>query len=128
MTIAETLQIRSGTSLWFSPIEWLHLLGPLPPGVRMVGDPASSTVSVVFVSNAASVRWLANTHRGALPVVPTLWICYPTTGRPDFTRDYLLSTVAAHGLRPVAEVQVEPGWSALRFGLPVPGAPPFVAI
>ena len=34
-TIAGRLGIRPGAALWFSPIEWLHVLGPLPPGVRI---------------------------------------------------------------------------------------------
>lgn len=128
MTTVEKLLIHPGTTLWFSPIEWLHMLGPLPAGVRMAGDPAGSTVSVVFVSNAATVRWLANTHRGALPMVPTLWICYPTAGRPDFTREYLLATVGAHGLRPIDETAFDAGWSALRFGRLAPGEVAFARI
>lgn len=126
MTIAETLHIRPGTSLWFSPIEWLHVLGPLPPGVTMAGDPAGASVSVMFVSNAQSVRWFVDVHRPVLAMLPTLWLCYPSPGRPDFNRTTLMTMAGAHGLHPIGDVAVMPGWSALRFGRLAPGERPTV--
>ena len=82
-SLAETLLIRPGASLWFSPIEWLWILGPLPPGVRMTAEFAAATIAVVFVSNAASVRWFLNQHRTVMALPPVVWMCYPTRGGTD---------------------------------------------
>ena len=83
---AARLSIRPGASLWFSPVEWLWMLGPLPPGVRIVGEFAGSTVAVVFVSNAGSIRWFLDRYRTVMALPPLVWVCYPTRGRSDFTR------------------------------------------
>ena len=121
-TIAAKLLIQPGSSLWFQPVEWMRVLGPLPPGVRPTGELAASTVAVLFVSNAASVRWFVDRYRTALTIAPVVWICYPTLGRPDFNRATLLTMLAGHGQHPVAEVVLDASWTALRIR-PI-GAPP----
>lgn len=113
-TLAETLLIRPGTSLFFSPIEWLRILGPLPPGVTISGEFAASTVAVVFVSNVPSVRAFLNRHRTVLAVPPVVWLCYPTRGRTDMNRASLLTVVGGHSLLAVDEVAVDATWSAMR--------------
>ena len=113
-TIAAKLLIEPGTRLWFQPVEWLWILGPLPPGVAMVGEFASSTVGVTFVSNASSVRWFLDRHRTVMALPPVVWMCYPTLGRPDFNRATLMPMLAAHGLHPASEVALDPSWTALR--------------
>ena len=123
-TNAANLQIGPGTRLWFSPIEWLWLLGPLPPGVTMVGEFAGATVAVVFVSNVPSLRSFLNRHRTVVALPPAVWVCYPTPGRPDFHRGNLVSILAGHGLGSVGEVVLDPSWSALRVRPAMPGHPP----
>ena len=123
-TVAARLAIHPGASLWFSPIEWLRLLGPLPPGVRMTGEFAAATVAVTFVSNAASVRWFLDRYRTVMTMPPAVWICLPTMGRVDFTRASLQTILAGHGLRTVQEVPIDASWTAMRVGRSVPGPPP----
>jgi hypothetical protein len=112
--MAETLLVRPGAALWFSPIEWLHILGPLPRGVRMSGEFAASTVAVAFVSNAASVRWFFDAHRTVMALPPVVWLCYPTRGRTDLNRASILTMVAGHNLAPVSEIAIDATWSAMR--------------
>lgn len=113
-SLAEALLIRPGASLWFSPTEWLRILGPLPPGVRMSGEFAASTVAVVFVSNAASVRWFLDQHRTVMALPPVVWVCYPAHGRTDLNRASLLATVAGHSLQVIGEVTIDASWAAMR--------------
>jgi hypothetical protein len=113
-TMAGKLLITPGSALWFQPVEWMWVLGPLPPGVRPTGELAASTVAVMFVSNAASVRWFLDRHRTVLAIPPVVWICYPTRGRPDFNRATLVPMLAAHGQQPVAEVALDATWTAIR--------------
>jgi hypothetical protein len=122
-TIAARLAIRPGAALWFTPIEWLRLLGPLPPGVRVTGEFAASTVAVIFVSNAASVRWFLDRYRTVITLPPAVWICCPTRGRPDFNRASLEAILAGHGLHPLAETPIDAAWTALRIGRFVPRPP-----
>jgi hypothetical protein len=122
-TVAGRLAIRPGASLWFSPIEWLRLLGPLPPGVRMTGEFAGATVAVIFVSNAASVRWFLDRYRTVMTMPPAVWICSPTQGRVDFTQASLQTILAGHGLRLMEEAAIDASWTAMRVGRSVPGPP-----
>jgi hypothetical protein len=126
-TIAERLAIRPGNALWFEPIEWLHVLGPLPPGVHPTGEFAAATVAVVFVSNAGSVRWFLDRYRTVMTRPHAVWVCYPTRGRSDFNRGTLNTMLAGHGLQAVEEVALDPSWTALHVWHPVPGVPPPVA-
>jgi hypothetical protein len=119
-TVTGRLGIHPGTSLWFSPIEWLRLLGPLPAGVRMTGEFAAATVAVIFVSNAGSIRWFLDRYRTVMTMPPAVWICVPTQGRPDFTRASLQTILAGHGLRPLEEAPIDEAWTALRMGRSVP--------
>lgn len=124
MSVAGRLGIEPGARLWFSPIEWLRMLGPLPPAVAMTGEFAGSTVAVVFVSNAGSVRWFLDRYRTVMTMPRALWICYPTRGRSDFNRGSLETMLAGHGLRPVAEVAIDASWTALGVRRFVSGSPP----
>jgi hypothetical protein len=124
VSVADRLSIRPGASLWFSPIEWLRLLGPLPPGVRMTGEFAAATVAVVFVSNAGSVRWFLDRYRTVMTMPRSVWICLPTQGRADFNRASLQAMLAGHGLHPLEEIALDASWTALRVGRFVPGRPP----
>lgn len=121
-SVAGRLLIRPGDSIWFSPVEWLWMLGPLPPGVRVTGELAAATVAITFGSNAASVRWFVDRYRTVLAIPPVIWICYQTRGRSDFNRTSLVTMLAAHGQHPVAEVPFDAGWTAMR--IRAIGAPP----
>ena len=115
-TVAGRLGIRPGSSLWFSPIEWLHVLGPLPPSVRMTGEYAGATVAVLFVSNASSVQWFLRRYGTVVTMPPAVWICAPTQGRADFNRAYLATMLGSHGLHAVAEIPIDAAWTAMRIG------------
>ena len=119
--LAERLLVRPGVTLWFQPIEWLRLLGPLPAGVRMASQFAGSGVAIEFVSNAGSVRGLMNRYRAVIPLPPVVWICYPARGRTDFNRPLLLQMITSHGLQSVDEVPIDANWSAMRVRTFVPG-------
>ena len=123
-TVAARLAIQPGASLWFSPIEWLQLLGPLPPGIRMTGEFAVATVAVIFVSNAASARWFLDRYRTVMTMPQAVWICSPTLGRVDFTHASLQAILAGHGLRPLEETAIDASWMAMRVGRSVPGPLP----
>ncbi len=116
VTVAGRLGIHPGVALWFTPIEWLRLLGPLPQGVSMTGEFATATVAVNFVSNAGSVQWFLQRYRTVMTMPRAVWICSPTQGRPDFNRAYLESILAGHGLRALEEQQIDASWTALRVG------------
>jgi hypothetical protein len=124
MAPAARLGIPPGARLWFSPMEWLRVLGPLPPGVVVTGEFAASTVAVMFVSNAGSVRWFVDRHRGSMAMPRALWICYPTRGRSDFNRGTLQTMLVGHGLHVIREVPLDAAWTALAVRPFVPGTPP----
>lgn len=119
-TTAARLSITPGARLWFEPIEWLRILGPLPPGVSITGEFAQSTVAVLFVSNAGSVQWFLDRYRGSIAMPRLLWICYPTRGRSDFTRAMLQTMLAAHRLRVVSEQPLNATWTALSVRVFIP--------
>jgi hypothetical protein len=52
---------------------------------------------------------------------PAVWICSPAQRRPDFSRAYLESILASHGLGPLEETSIDASWTALRIGRFVPG-------
>lgn len=115
-TVASRLGIRAGTALWFQPIEWLRVLGPLPPGVRMTGEFAGATVAVLFVSNAEGAHWFFRRYGTVVHTPPAVWICAPTQPRAAFGRAYLATILAGHGVHEAAEVQLDAAWTAVRIG------------
>jgi hypothetical protein len=119
--IAATLSIGPGDRVWFSPIEYLWLIGPLPPNVPIVGDFGAATVAVIFLSNVPSVRWFVDRYRTVMTRPRELWVCCPTVGRADFNRRLLESTLAGHGLRAVREVALGSDWTALSMRYFQPG-------
>jgi hypothetical protein len=125
-TVSGQLAIAPGDRVWFSPIEYLWIIGPLPPNVPVVADYGAATVAVLFVSNVPSVRWFVDRYRTVMTRPRELWICCPTVGRAAFNRPLLESMLAGHGLRAVREVELADGWTALsmrsfRQGQPIGG-------
>ncbi|SDU21156.1 hypothetical protein [Jiangella alkaliphila] len=51
-TVAETLLVMPGRSVWVSHPDRQSLLDPLPAGVRVVDGPADAGVAVVFTGAA----------------------------------------------------------------------------
>lgn len=123
-SVADRLGIRPGTSLWFSPIEWLRLLGPLPPGVTMTAEVAGATIAVLFVSNAGSVQWFLRRYATVITLPPAAWICTPTIGSPQLNPAYFGQILAGHGLHAVEEVPIDASWTASRIGRIVTPAQP----
>ena len=122
---AEKLLIKPGVRLWVEPIELLRALGPLPAGVLPSADLPSAGVAVLFFGHSTDLRLFIGRHPTALLHPPVLWICYPKGGASDLTRDTLWPMLAAHHLRPVAQIAIDATWSALRFRPLRPGEPPF---
>jgi hypothetical protein len=120
-TVAAQLSIAPGDRLWFSPIEYLWVIGPLPPNVPVVGDFGAATVAIIFVSNTPSVRWFTDRYRTVMTRPRELWVCCPTVGRADFNRGLLESMLAGHGLHAAREVALGDGWTALLMRYFVPG-------
>lgn len=112
-TAAEKLGLRPGGSGWCRG---------RPPGLEALvpfGDAAAEPdVLVAFVAAADEVpdalaAALARYRRGA-----SLWFAYPKRGggvATDLTRDRGWEPVRAAGLLAVAQVALDPTWSALRF-------------
>jgi hypothetical protein len=124
-TVAEKMLIKPGAAVWASDPARLMLIGPLPDGVRTVDRLDQATVGIMLADDAATIRAVLETCTQDLGSPNLLWILYPKGGRTDIDRDTLWPIVAAHGLRPIAQVAVDDTWSALRFRPLAPGEAPF---
>lgn len=112
-TVAEKLGLRAGGAAWCRG---------RPPGLEAAvpcgGDDTAPDVLVAFVADADEVPdaladALTRYRRGA-----ALWFAYPKRGSgvaTDLTRDRGWGPVQAAGLLAVAQVAIDPTWSALRF-------------
>jgi hypothetical protein len=124
-SIAEKLLIKPQTSVWSSHPDRLELLGPLPPGTRVVHRPDEATTAVVFGDDAESLREALAAQADHLSAPETLWVAYPKGNRSDINRDTVWPIVAAYGMRPIGQVALGDVWSALRFRLLQPGEAQF---
>ncbi len=124
-SVAEKLLVRSDATVWSSHPDRLDLIGPLPPGARVVDRLEEATTALVFADHAESLRAVLTTHAAHLSAPATLWVAYPKGNRSDINRDSVWPMLADYGLRPVAQVALDEVWSALRFRPPKPGEPPF---
>jgi hypothetical protein len=101
------------------PADWPERLEPLPDGVEMAegpGDPAD--VVHLFVSGKAEVGAHAPAAMAATRPGGVLWASYPKRSAKvatDLTRDHGWKAFAQAGWRPVTQVSIDDGWSALRF-------------
>ncbi len=114
-SVAEKLLIRPETTLWSSEPSRLHLIEPLPRGVRPVDGPEQASTALVFANDAASLREVLTAHQDQLTRPTTFWVAYPKANRADINRDSLWPILAEFGMRPIAQVAVDDVWSALRF-------------
>lgn len=114
-SIAEKLLIRPGAAVWISEVAHLPRIEPLPAGARVVADLAEAAVALIFVDAAAAARAILTAHREQLARPAVLWVAYPKANKADINRDTLWPILVEYGLRPIAQVAVDPVWSALRF-------------
>jgi hypothetical protein len=124
-TIAGTLLIKPGGTVWISAAEHRTLVEPLPDGAKHVETPGEAAVAVLFAADAASARRLLGEHRDILPELTTIWVAYPKGNKADINRDTLWPIVSEFGLRPNGQVAVDEVWSALRFRPLKEGEAPF---
>ncbi|HEY0443491.1 MAG TPA: hypothetical protein VGC90_04635 [Candidatus Limnocylindrales bacterium] len=114
-SVAEKLGIKPGTMLWTSDPSRIHLVDPLPDGVRAVDDLTQASTAIVFAPDERSIRGVLSSHDAALGRVAALWVLYPKASRADINRDSLWPILAEHGFRPITQIAVDEVWSALRF-------------
>lgn len=120
-TIAEKLQIKSGTTVWISHPEHAELVGRLPAGVDTVDLPGDATTAILVAEDEASLRAELDEHGGHLTRPAVLWVAYPKGGRSDINRDTLWPILRQIGMRPISQVALSDAWSALRFRVLGPG-------
>ncbi|WP_067968114.1 hypothetical protein [Nocardiopsis trehalosi] len=103
-----------------APAHYTGLLDP-PPGVRVdtAARPGARYDGVhLFVRTRADVERAAPAALAAAGPDTRLWLCYPKRSgalASDLSRDTGWDTVLAAGWEPVAQVAVDPDWSALRY-------------
>jgi hypothetical protein len=124
-TIAEKLQIKPNTSVWFSHPERQALIGPLPAGAQVSDTLAGAALGIVFGDSAADLRTVLDAHRDDLATPGILWVAYPKGNKADINRDSLWKIVAEYGLRPNSQIAIDDTWSALRFRVNKEGEAPF---
>ena len=124
-TIAEKLQIKPNTSVWFSHPERQALIGPLPAGAQVADALAGAALGIVFGDSAAALRNVLDAHRDDLSRPAILWVAYPKGNKTDINRDSLWKIVAEYGLRPNSQIAIDDTWSALRFRANKEGEAPF---
>jgi hypothetical protein len=124
-SLPEKLLIKPETSVWPSDPEYLELIEPLPPGVRVVDAPQDATTALLFAHDAQSLHELVAAHADRLADPETLWVAYPKGNRTDINRDSVWPLLAEHGMRPIGQVSLSDVWSVMRFRPLKPGEAPF---
>lgn len=124
-TIAEKLQIKPNTAVWFSHPDRQALIGPLPAGAQVAETLASAALGIIFGDSAAALREQLDAHRNDLATPGILWVAYPKGNKTDINRDSLWKIVAEYGLRPNSQIAIDDTWSALRFRANREGEAPF---
>lgn len=114
-SVAEKLLIKPNTMVWLSHAAQLARIEPLPEGVRVVDAIEQASVALVFADGAASAREILAAHKQQLAQPAVLWVAYPKANKADINRDTLWPILAEYGMRPIAQVAIDPVWSALRF-------------
>ncbi len=120
-SIADKLLIKPGTTVWSSHPDRLHLVGPLPAGVRVVDQLTKARTAVIFGDDAESLCRSVAAEGENLGQAEVLWVAYPKANRTDINRDTLWPILAGYGLRPIGQVAIDDIWSALRFRRLEPG-------
>ena len=120
-SVAQKLLIKPDSTLWLSHPDRLHLIGPLPSGVRVVDRLAETGAAVVFGDDAQSLREIVDAHGEDLRTPELVWVAYPKANRTDINRDTLWPILAECGMRPIGQAALTEVWSGLRFRPLKPG-------
>jgi len=116
-TLAARLQVKPGRRLRLinPPEGYPDVLGALPTGARFVdaGEPAD-VVQAFFSSQGQLTAQLPAALAEAGESV--LWVCYPKTEAKvsDLSRQAVHNAIRLNGWKPVAQVNVDETWSAIR--------------
>jgi hypothetical protein len=102
-----------------APPGYADSLGELPEGAEVWEVPEGDYDFVhLFVRDSSEFASLGLPAIEAVRYDGLLWISYPKRSskvETDLSRDVMWELVADTGLRPVAQVSIDPVWSALRF-------------
>jgi hypothetical protein len=124
-TVAGKLLVKPGTRVWASSADGLALVGPLPPGARVVATIGEADVALLFAESAVALEQLLEESADALHRPDILWIAYPKAGKSDLKRDTIPPHLTRRDMRPIGQVAIDEVWSALRFRPLKPGEAPF---
>jgi hypothetical protein len=102
-----------------APESYLETLGELPEGLS-VSQEASGQFDFahLFVKDWQGLEQFIDRVLQAVEFDAILWISYPkgSSGvKTDLNRDKLWEALVYRGIRPVAQVSIDPVWSAIRF-------------
>lgn len=116
-TLAARLQVKPGRRLQLiaAPEGYPDSIGTLPTGARLVAAGEQADVVLAFFANQNQLTTqLPATLAGAEETV--LWICYPKTDAKvsDLSRQAVHNAIRLNGWKPVAQVNVDDTWSAIR--------------
>ena len=124
-TVAGKLLVKPGMAVWASSPDGLALIGPLPPGARVVAAIGAADVALLFAESADALEQLLEDGADALHRPDILWVAYPKAGRSDLKRDTIPPHLTRRDMRPIGQVAIDEIWSALRFRPLKPGEGPF---
>jgi hypothetical protein len=124
-SLAEKLLIKPNTTVWSSHATRLDLIQPLPENVRSVDRLEQATTALVFADDAGALRDILTAHKEQLARPSSFWVAYPKANRADLNRDSLWPILGEYGIRPIGQVSVDEGWSAMRFRPLKKGEAPF---
>jgi len=119
--IAKKLRIKEnyGVALLSCPTDCIRWLEPLPKGVSVDQELKKKYDFILFF-----VIWKKDLDpiipkiKGALRPDGLIWIAYPkgtSKKETDLNRDKLFDILAKHRMKAVAQIAIDPVWSAMRF-------------
>jgi len=120
-SLAKKLKIKENyaTAILSAPSDYLKLLEPLPAGVRVDYELKKKYDFVqYFVVWKKDFDSVVPKIKQAIKLGGLIWITYPkgTSKVPtDLNRDKLFEYLAKEGLKAVAQIAIDPVWSAMRF-------------
>ena len=119
-TVAEKLLFKPGKKVWMmNPPQGIEaLLGPLPAGVVLLGQPDKpADIILVFAKDRQELEAQLPAAKEALGPGGALWVAYyKGTGRikTDIHRDSINAYAGTLGMTGVAIISIDQDWSGLR--------------
>jgi len=122
--LAQKLGVKEGMTVVAvdPPANYRKLLGPLPPGAKIVTGPPAAGKPLAFIHCFATARRALVSRFGALERALTpagmLWISWPKGTSPvatDLTENVVREIGLATGLVDVKVCAVDETWSGLKF-------------